>query len=115
MSKRGAEPTRGGSLKVKRRKNVKIRATLIPDSDEEPPPSNVDPEYIRLVKTRVTASGDGSVTTSKVPFAEMISGTENDPLLPLEGCTDDTTFEDTDHTATATQRRRRKANDSVSC
>ena len=115
MSKRGAEPTRGGSLKVKKRKKVKIRATLIPDSDEEPtPPSNVDTEYIRWVKTRVAASGDGTITTNKVPFVEMISGTEDDPLLPPEVDTDDTNFEDTGQTTTATQRRRRKANDSVS-
>ena len=114
MSKRGAEPTRSGNSKVKKRKNVKIRSTLIPDSDEEPPPLNVDTQYMRWVKTRVTASGDGKVTTSKVPFSEMMSGIEDDPLLLPEVDTNDMTLEDTGRTTTATQRRRRKVNDSVS-
>ena len=116
MSKRGGEPTRGGHSKVKKRKNVKIRTTLIPDSDEETPAlPNANSEYIRWVKTRVATSGDGSVTTSRIPLVDMPEA-EDDPLLLLEEVdTDDATQEDTVRTTTTTRRRQMKSNDSVSC
>ena len=113
MSKRGGEPTRAGNSKVKKRKNVKIRTTLIPDSDEETPLPNANAEYMRWVKTCITTSGDGSVTTSRIPLVDM-SETKDDPLLPLEVDTDYTTLEDTVRATTTTQRRQRKSNDSVS-
>ena len=124
MSKRGGESIHGGKPIVKKRKGVKIRSTLIPDSDEDDAPSSVNAEYIRWVKTRVTTSGQvGSITTSSVAFMDP-EGTTNDP--PLEANTDDSPLEvsseqtqDIGLQGAATkirgdQRKQRKKNDSVS-
>ena len=91
MSKRGGESLHRGKPIVKKRKGVKIRSTLILDSDEDDAPSNVNTGYVRWVKTRVAASGQvGNVTTSSVAFVDL-EGTTEDP--PLEVNTDEPALE----------------------
>lgn len=116
MSKRGGESNHAGKPRVKKRKGVKIRSTLIPDSDEDNPPSNVKPEYVRWVKTRVTASGQvGSVTASSVELMDL-GGTNDDP--PLEFNTEheagDVVLQGVAPKTSGTRRKKEKANDSVS-
>ena len=115
MSKRGGESTGTGNPRVKKRKGVKIRTTLIPDSDEEVPTSNVNTDYARWVKTRVTTSGGvESVTMSSVPLVEVADNTND---LPPGVGTEPAADIAPDNATSATQvarRNRKKENDSVS-
>ena len=117
MSKRERRPTRPGNPVVKKRKGVKIRTIMVPDSDEEGSPSNVNTtDYARLVRTQVTQSGKvGSVTTSSVPLLEVEDILKNTPLP--EADTDqweNAVVEDAGALTPATRKRRKKENDSVS-
>ena len=114
MSKRAGELTRKGNPKVKRHNGVKIRSTLIPDSDEESPSStNVD--CMRWVKTRVTTSGNaGSVKTSNIPLVDAPDVVDDPPTEADAPCAGDTLLEDTVPATQVTRRQRKKQNDSVS-
>ena len=69
MSKRGEDSTHIRVTKVKKRKGVKIRTLMVPESDKEDLPLNIKTDYARLVQTQVTASGKvGGVTTSSIPL-----------------------------------------------
>lgn len=120
MLKREGASIRSGNHKVKKRKGVKIRSTIIPDSDEENPPLNANTEYARLVRTRVTASGKvGSITTSSLPIVEAAGNIPNPPPEVDVGHTIDTVAEDTTVSVfpIAQKRkkpRRKRGNDSVS-
>lgn len=111
MSKRDGESIHNNTS-LKKRKGLKIRATLIPDSDDET--SNVDVDCVRWVKTRVkTSGGVGSVTTSNVPLVEAADNT-NGPLPEADTeCAGDTVLEDAMSPTPVTQRKRKKENDSV--
>lgn len=113
MSKRRGESLRTGKPKVKKRNGVKIRSLLIPDSDEENPVSNVDTSYTRLVKTRVTTSGQvGRVTSRSFPFLEVKS-TVNDPPEDYANHTEDTILQIAVPKTSETRKKRKKENDSV--
>jgi len=72
MAKRQGGSVHSVGTKSKRRKGIKIRTISIPDSgDEDTPPSNINVEYARLLKTRVATSGKAdSVTVNTVPLFE---------------------------------------------
>ena len=116
MSKRGSESIPRGNPKVKKRNGVKIRTLLIPDSDEESPPLNVDTEYARWVKTRVTTSGQaGRITTGSVPLIEAADVTDNAPLEVNNELAGDTVIGDAVPKTSETRKKQKKAaNDSVS-
>lgn len=117
MSKREGGRTQRGNPAVKKRKGVKIRTVMVPDSDDEGTPSNVNTtDYARLVRTRVTPSGKvGSVTTSSVPLLE-VEDIVNDTLPPDVDANhgESAVFEDAVAPIPATRKRRKKENDSVS-
>ena len=101
--------------KVKKRRGVKIRTTIIPDSDEEDLPSNVNVDYARLVRTRVTASGKiGSVTTNSVPLLEGEEITADSSLEAGTDCAGDPVVGDVVMVVPTARRKQKKANDSVS-
>jgi hypothetical protein len=78
MSKQGGEHI----PRVKKRKSVKFHSMVISDSDKESQPANISTDYVRWVKTCVTASGEvGSVTTSSILLMEEAAITNNPPLL----------------------------------
>lgn len=113
MSKRGGERTR--NPKVKKRRGVKIHTTIIPDSDEEDLPSNVDVDYARLVQTRITASGKiGNITMSSIPLLEGEEITGDSSLEAGTNCAEDPVVEDVVTVVSTTQRKQKKVNDSVS-
>jgi len=117
MAKRHGDPAYGVKVGVKKRKGIKVRTVTVPDSDDEGP-SNVDTEYARLLKTRVTTSGKAdSVTMNSLPLFEIKNTTHSDE--PSELCVnslepDETVAENTAPSKPA-KKRRRKANDSVRC
>jgi len=113
MSKRGGESTR--NQKVKKRKGIKIRTTVIPDSDEEGLPVNVNTDYARLVQTRVTASGKvGSITTSSVPLLEGEEATEDFSSEADIIRASDPVVDGIVTVVQKARKKRKKANDSVS-
>ena len=112
MLKRGGEFTR--NPKVKKRWGFKICTMIIPDSDEEDLPSNIDMDYARLVQTRIMASGKtGSITTSSIPLPEGEEITGDSSLAAGTNCAEDPVIEDVTVVST-TQRKQKRANDSVS-
>lgn len=115
MTKRHGDPAYGVKVKVKKRKGVKVRTVTILDSDDEGP-SNIDTEYARLLKTRVTTSGKAdSVTMNSLPLLEVQNTTHND--MPLAPCPDtqepDETVAESAVPSKPAKKRRKKANDSV--
>jgi len=116
MSKRDGGSIRRSNPKVRKRNGVKIRTVMVPESDEEDPPSNVNTDYARLVQTRVTPSGKiGSITTSSIPLLETDDTADNVLLEPVDtDCIGETAVEDMP-TIPTTQKKRKKANDSVCC
>ena len=119
MLKREGRPAHRGNPKVKKYKGVKIRALMVPESNEEDHTSNVKTDYAHLVQTRVTASGKvGGITTSSIPLQEVEDVT-NDVLLEVHtDCAGhnigDTVIEDVVPVVPVTRKKRKKANDSVS-
>ena len=115
MSKREGESVHGGNPTFKKRKSVKARAILIADSDEENPPPNASADYARWVRTRVTSSGQvGSVTTSSVPLADVADITDEPPLEVGTVDARDMDPQGVVPKIQKVQRKRKKANDSVS-
>ena len=115
MSKRGSDPTRRGSLQIKKRRGVRTQTILVPDSDDESLPPNVTTDYARLVKTRVNLSGKvGTITATSVRLLEVETAPKD---LPLEVVIDDPADAATEAIVpviSATRKRQKKANDSVS-
>jgi len=97
-------------------RNEEIRTTHVPDSDDEGPPPNVDTEYARLLKTRVTASGEiDSVTMKTLPLFED-KDIACDSLEPAVDCPDEVTADNTPPLMTVPAKKKRKrGNDSVRC
>ena len=115
MSKRDSGSICRGKPKVKKRKGVKIRTVIAPDSDEEDSHSNITKDYARLVQTRVTASGKvGNVTTSSIPLLEVEDTTTDVQLGEDTNRVEETVIEDTVPVVPVTKKKRKKANDSVS-
>ena len=115
MSKRGSDPTRRGSLQIKKRKGVRTQAILVPDSDDESLPSNVTTDYARLVKTRVNLSGKvGAITATNVRLLEVETAPKDPPLEVVVDDPVDAATEVVVPIISATQKKRKKANDSVS-
>ena len=115
MSKRGNSPPSKGNTKVKRRKGIKVRAIVIPDSDEGCIPQNVGTDYARLVQTQVKTSGKvGNITTYSVSFLDT-EGVANDLLAEVDtNDVGDMVENVTLAMIPKTRRKQRKANDSVS-
>ena len=115
MAKRPGDSTHRVSVKVKRRKGVKIRTVTVLDPDKEGPPPNVKVEYARLLKTRVTTSGKAdSVTMHTLPLfeaKEVVHSGSQEPATPSyhEGII----VGDPIPATTAKKRQRKKMNDSV--
>jgi len=115
MAKRHGESTHSVEVKVKRRKGVKVRTVNVPDSDDEAPPPNVDTEYARLLKTRVTASGKAdSITMNTLKLTEVRDATHNGPLEPTPDTCEESIVENAIPSMPA-KKRRKKMNDSVRC
>jgi hypothetical protein len=114
MAKRHGDPIHGAGTKVKKRKGIKIRTVIVPDSDDEGPPPNVDAGYARLLKTRVATSGKAeSVTTSSLLLFEDKEIVHNDSE-PTTDNPEPLVVENTIPSRRARkQRRRKKGNDSV--
>ena len=111
MSKRHGDTIHGTSVKVKKRKGIRVRTVTIPDSDDPPP--NVTTEYARLLKTRVTTSGKADSTTMKsLPLFEVNDIARNDSLESTLDSYDEPVVENT-VPSMPTKKRRKKANDSV--
>ena len=114
MTKRHADPAPGTKARVKKRRGVKVRTVTIPDSDGEDS-SNVDTEYARLLRTRVTASGKAdSVTMNSLPLFEVkkVADDDNlsDPGLNIQP--EEVSVENAVPSKPA-KKPRKKANDSV--
>jgi len=117
MTKRHGDPVHGVKVKVKKRKGIKVRTVTVPDSDEEGP-SNVNTEYVRLLKTHATTTGKAdSVTMNSLPLFEVKNITHNNE--PLEPCLNDQepgeTVSENTVPSKPVKKRRKKANDSVRC
>ena len=114
MAKRHGDFIHGAGTKVKKRKGIKIRTVIVPDSDDEGPPPNVDAGYARLLKTHVTTSGKAeSVTTSSLLLFEDKEIVHNDSE-PTTDNPEPLVVENTIPSRRARkQRRRKKGNDSV--
>ena len=113
MAKRYGDSTYGVGTKVKKRKGIKIRAVNVPESDDEATPLNVDTEYARLLKTRVSVSGKvGSVTMNTLPVFEVKDIVHTDAFEPVIYDNDGITAGNVALVIKA-KRRRKKANDSV--
>ena len=115
MSKRGSDPPCRGNLQIKKRKGVRTQVILVPDSDDESLPPNVTTDYVWLVKTRVNLSGKvGAITATSVHLLEVETAPKD---LPLEVDIDDPADAATKAIIpiiSATRKKRKKANDSVS-
>ena len=114
MTKRHGDPAYGVKVRVKKRKGVKVRTIAIPDSDNEEP-SNVDTEYARLLKTRVTTSGKAdSVTMNSLPLIEAKNTHNDDSLEPCLNTQEsyETVTENMVPSKPA-KKKHKKANDSV--
>ena len=115
MSKRGNDPPRQGNLKIKKRKGVRTQAILVPDSDDESLLSNVTVDYARLVKTRVSSSGKaGAITATSIRLLEAESTPKDPPLEVVDDDPVDAATEVIVPIISATPKKRKKANDSVS-
>jgi len=115
MSKRGSDSTRRGSLKVKKRKGIRTQAILVPDSDDESLPPNVTTDYARLVKTRVDLSGKvGALTATSIRLLEVDNAPKDPPPEFVVDDPVDAAPEAIVPIISTTQRKRKKANDSVS-
>jgi len=113
MTKRYGDSAHGVNIRFKKRRGVKVRTVSIPDSDEEGFPPNVDTEYARLLKTRVTTSGKAdSVTMDSLTLFEVKPADHNDPLDPTIDIYEEPVVEET-IPITTMKKRRKKANDSV--
>ena len=115
MLKWGSYPTHRGKLQIKKRKGVRTQVILVPDSNDESLLLNVTVDYAQVVKTRVDLSGKvGAITATSVHLLEVGDASE-DPLLEviIDGPVDAAT-EVIIPTVPATQKRWKKANDSVS-
>ncbi|KAF9780597.1 hypothetical protein BJ322DRAFT_1112587 [Thelephora terrestris] len=117
MFKREGGLTHSGNPKVKKRKGVKIRTVIIPDSDEESPTPNVKMDYARLVQTHVTASGKvGSVTATSVPFVEAAEYLANGSMLDIDNdpnLASDIPIHNVVPEMQVTKMRRKRGNDST--
>jgi len=115
MAKRPGNSTNGVSVSVKKRKGIKIQTFRVPDSeDEEDPPPNIQTEYARLLKTRVTTSGKiDSVTmkTLRLFEAKDVAHDSSGPTVDFPG---EVMLENALPAETLpAKKKRKKANDSV--
>jgi hypothetical protein len=118
MTKRYGDSAHGLSVKVKKRRGVLVRTVNIPDSDDEGEgsPSNVNAEYARTVKTRVTTSGKaGSVIMNTLQVFEVEDTPRDSPELIVNSY-EEVMVDNTRSTAETVKakKQRKKANDSVS-
>ena len=114
MSKRPHDTSRGITVKVKRRKGIRVRIVTAPDSDGERPLSNNDIEYARSVKTRASTAGKAeNVTMKAVRIFEAKDVRQDDPE-PFVHDHEEVIPEGPVPTK-KTRKQRKKKNDSVRC
>jgi len=112
MAKRPHDSSRGITVKVKRRKGVRIRTVTVPDSDDERPPSNNSIEYARSVRTRASTAGKAeSVTTKTVRILEAKDVRQDDPEPSADN--HEEVIEENPIPTKKAKKQRKKKNDSV--
>ena len=112
MAKRPHD-SRGTAVKIKRRNGIRIRTVTAPDSDDDNSASNVDTEYARSFKTRVSAAGRAeSVTMKSVRISEARELPQGDPDFVVNDYEE--VIMEKPISSKKAKKRRKVGNDSVS-